>query len=62
MSRGLGMRLCIYLMSLLSCLRLFPPRVLMESQVPEDSRASLVRKVMKDLEVSLVPLAQWACR
>lgn len=34
----------------------------MESQVPEGSKASLVRKVMKDLEVSLVPLALWACR
>lgn len=34
----------------------------MESQVLEDSKASLVRKVTKDLEVSLVPLAQWACR
>lgn len=34
----------------------------MESQVPEGSKASLVRKVMKDLEVSLVLLALWACR
>lgn len=36
--------------------------VLMESRVPEGSKASLVRKVMKDLEVSLVPPALWACR
>lgn len=36
--------------------------VLMESQVLEGSKASLVRKVMKDLEVFPVPLALWACR
>lgn len=35
---------------------------LMESPGPEDSKASLVRKVMKDPEGSLVPLALWACR
>lgn len=56
------MGLCIYVVSLLSCVRLFPRRVPMESRVLEDSKASLVRKVTKDLEVSLVPPAQWACR
>uniref|UniRef100_A0A663ET74 Uncharacterized protein n=1 Tax=Aquila chrysaetos chrysaetos TaxID=223781 RepID=A0A663ET74_AQUCH len=56
------MGLRIYVVSLLSCVRLFPRRVPMESQVLEDSKASLVRKVMKDLEVSLVPPAPWACR
>lgn len=35
---------------------------LMESPGPEDSKASLVRKVTKDPEVSLVPPALWACR
>lgn len=35
---------------------------LMGSQVQEDNKASLVRKVMKVQEVSLVPQGQWACR
>lgn len=35
---------------------------LMESPGPEDSKASLVRKVTKDPEVSPAPLALWACR
>lgn len=56
------MGLRIYVVFLLSYVRLFPRRVLMESRVLEDSKASLVRKVTKDLEVSLVPPAQWACR
>lgn len=58
----LGTGLCTHLVPMLSHVRLFPHRELMESQVPEGSKASLVRKVMKDLEVSLVPLALWACR
>lgn len=56
------MELCVCPGSSLSCVKLFPHRVRMESQVPEDSKASLVRRVMKDPEVFLVLLALWACR